>query len=444
MTEQALIFLEEKKYSELKRLLEDCRAVDIAEFLYELPLEKQLLVFRILPKELAAETFVEMDSEVCEYMIKAFSDKEIREIFEELFLDDMVDIIEEMPANVVHRILANADSDVREEVNHLLQYPKDSAGSIMTTEFVSLKEEMTVAEAFDRIRKVGSEMETINTCYVTDSTRHLLGILSVRSLLLAEKDAVIRDIMETSIVSANTSDDKEEVAVMFEKYGFLTVPVTDHENRLVGIVTVDDALVVIKEADTEDIEVMAAITPTDKPYMKTGVFETWKKRVPWLLLLMISATFTGKIISFFEESLAAQVVLTAFIPMLMDTGGNAGGQTSVTIIRGLSLGEIEIRDIFKIVWKELRVAFLCGMTLAVVNFAKLLLIDRLSLAVSAVVCLTLLATVLIAKVVGCLLPIAAKKVGADPAVMASPFITTIVDALSLIVYFNLASYFLGI
>ncbi len=444
MTEQALIFLEEKKYSELRTLLKEFQAVDIAEFLYELPLEKQLLVFRILPKELAAETFVEMDSESCEYMIKAFSDKETREIFEELFLDDMVDIIEEMPANVVHKILSNSDSDVREKVNHLLQYSKDSAGSIMTTEFVSLKEEMTVADAFDRIRKVGSEMETINTCYVTDNTRHLLGIISVRTLLMSEKTAIIRDIMETSIVSANTSDDKEEVAVMFEKYGFLTVPVTDTENRLVGIVTVDDALVVIKEADTEDIEVMAAITPTDKPYMKTGVFETWKKRIPWLLLLMISATFTGKIISFFEESLAAQVVLTAFIPMLMDTGGNAGGQTSVTIIRGLSLGEIEIKDIFKIVWKEFRVAFLCGMTLAVVNFAKLLVVDRLSLAVSAVVCLTLLATVLIAKVVGCMLPIAAKKVGADPAVMASPFITTIVDALSLIVYFNLASVLLGI
>ncbi len=444
MTEQALIFLDEKKYSDLRRILEEYQAVDIAEFLYELPLEKQLLVFRILPKELAAETFVEMDSEVCEYMIKAFSDKETREIFEELFIDDMVDIIEEMPANVVHKILANADSEVRDEVNQLLQYSKDSAGSIMTTEFVSLKEEMSVADAFDRIRKVGSEMETINTCYVTDNTRHLLGIVSVRSLLLSEKDSLIRDVMETSIVSAKTSDDKEEVAVMFEKYGFLTVPVTDNENRLVGIVTVDDALVVIKEADTEDIEVMAAITPTDKPYMKTGVFETWKKRIPWLLLLMISATFTGKIISFFEESLAAQVVLTAFIPMLMDTGGNAGGQTSVTIIRGLSLGEIEVRDILRILWKEFRVAFLCGITLAVVNFAKLLVVDGLTVTVSAVVCLTLLATVLIAKTVGCLLPIAAKKVGADPAVMASPFITTIVDALSLLVYFNLASMLLGI
>lgn len=444
MTEQALILLEEKKYSELRRLLEGFQAVDIAEFLYELPSEKQLLVFRILPKELAAETFVEMDSEACEYMIKAFSDKETREIFEELFIDDMVDIIEEMPANVVHKILSNADSEVREEVNHLLQYPQDSAGSIMTTEFVSLKEEMTVSESFDRIRKVGHDMETINTCYVTDNTRHLLGVVSVRTLLLSDKDALIKDIMETSVVSAKTSDDKEVVAVMFEKYGFLTVPVTDNENRLVGIVTVDDALVVIKEADTEDIEVMAAITPTDKPYMKTGVFETWKKRIPWLLLLMISATFTGKIISFFEESLAAQVVLTAFIPMLMDTGGNAGGQTSVTIIRGLSLGEIEVGDILRILWKEFRVAFLCGITLAVVNFAKLLVVDGLTVTVSAVVCLTLLATVLIAKTVGCLLPIAAKKVGADPAVMASPFITTIVDALSLLVYFNLASLLLGI
>lgn len=445
MTEQALIFLEEKKFNELRAVLETLQAVDIAEFLYELPLEKQILVFRILPKELAAETFVEMDSESCEYMIKAFSDKELREILSELFLDDMVDIIEEMPANVVHRILSNSDSEVREEINQLLQYPKDSAGSIMTTEFVSLKENMTVNEAFDRIRKVGQDKETIYTCYVTDEKRKLLGLVSVRTLLLSPTDVLIKDLMEDqAIVSAKTSDDKEEVAVLFEKYGFLSIPVTDNENRLVGIVTVDDAIIVIKEEDTEDIEVMAAITPTDKPYMKTGVFETWKKRIPWLLLLMISATFTGKIISYFEASLAAQVILTAFIPMLMDTGGNAGGQTSVTIIRGLSLGEIEIKDLFGIVWKEFRVALLCGLTLSVVNFAKLLFVDRVSLMVAAVVCLTLLATVLIAKVVGCMLPVLAKKVGCDPAVMASPFITTIVDALSLLVYFNMASMLLGI
>ncbi len=445
MTEQALLFLEEKKFNELRAVLETFQAVDIAEFLYELPLEKQILVFRILPKELAAETFVEMDSESCEYMIKAFSDKELREILSELFLDDMVDIIEEMPANVVHRILSNSDSEVREEINQLLQYPKDSAGSIMTTEFVSLKENMTVNEAFDRIRKVGQDKETIYTCYVTDEKRKLCGLVSVRTLLLSPTDVLIKDLMEEqAIVSAKTSDDKEEVAVLFEKYGFLSIPVTDNENRLVGIVTVDDAILVIKEEDTEDIEVMAAITPTDKPYMKTGVFETWKKRIPWLLLLMISATFTGKIISYFEASLAAQVILTAFIPMLMDTGGNAGGQTSVTIIRGLSLGEIEIKDLFGIVWKEFRVALLCGLTLSVVNFAKLLFVDRVSLTVAAVVCLTLLATVLIAKVVGCMLPVLAKKVGCDPAVMASPFITTIVDALSLLVYFNMASLLLGI
>jgi len=444
MTEQALIFLEERKFNELRSLLETWQAVDIAEFLYELPMEKQIVVFRILPKELAAETFVEMDSDSCEYIIKAFSDKELREILDELFLDDMVDIIEEMPANVVHRILSNSDSDVRAEINQLLQYPKDSAGSIMTTEFVSLKETMTVNEAFERIRKVGQDKETIYTCYVTDNTRKLCGLVSVKTLLLSETDVLIKDLMEQSIVSAKTTDDKEEVAVLFEKYGFLSIPVTDNENRLVGIVTVDDAILVIKEEDTEDIEVMAAITPTDKPYMKTGVFETWKKRIPWLLLLMISATFTGKIISFFEESLAAQVILTAFIPMLMDTGGNAGGQTSVTIIRGLSLGEIEIKDLFSIVWKEFRVATLCGLTLSVVNFAKLLWIDQVGLLVAAVVCGTLFATVLIAKIVGCMLPVLAKKVGCDPAVMASPFITTIVDALSLLVYFNMASFLLGI
>ena len=444
MTEQALIFLEEKRFNELKAVLETLQPIDIAEFLYELPLEKQVLVFRILPKELAAETFVEMDSDSCEYIIKAFSDKELREILDELFLDDMVDIIEEMPANVVHRILSNSDSNVRAEINQLLQYPKDSAGSIMTTEFVSLKENMTVNEAFERIRKVGQDKETIYTCYVTDSTRKLCGLVSVKTLLLSETNVLIKDLMEQYMVSAKTTDDKEEVAVLFEKYGFLSIPVTDHEDRLVGIVTVDDAILVIKEEDTEDIEVMAAITPSDKPYMKTSVFETWKKRIPWLLLLMISATFTGKIISFFEESLASQVILTAFIPMLMDTGGNAGGQTSVTIIRGLSLGEIEIKDLFSIVWKEFRVAFLCSLTLSVVNFAKLLWIDQVGLLVAAVVCITLFATVLIAKIVGCSLPVLAKKVGCDPAVMASPFITTIVDALSLLVYFNIASLLLGI
>ena len=444
MTEQALIFLEEKRFNELKAVLETLQPIDIAEFLYELPLEKQVLVFRILPKELAAETFVEMDSDSCEYIIKAFSDKELREILDELFLDDMVDIIEEMPANVVHRILSNSDSNVRAEINQLLQYPKDSAGSIMTTEFVSLKENMTVNEAFERIRKVGQDKETIYTCYVTDSTRKLCGLVSVKTLLLSETNVLIKDLMEQYMVSAKTTDDKEEVAVLFEKYGFLSIPVTDHEDRLVGIVTVDDAILVIKEEDTEDIEVMAAITPSDKPYMKTSVFETWKKRIPWLLLLMISATFTGKIISFFEESLASQVILTAFIPMLMDTGGNAGGQTSVTIIRGLSLGEIEIKDLFSIVWKEFRVAFLCGLTLSIVNFAKLLWIDQVGLLVAAVVCITLFATVLIAKIVGCSLPVLAKKVGCDPAVMASPFITTIVDALSLLVYFNIASLLLGI
>ncbi len=444
MTEQALIFLEEKRFNELKAVLETLQPIDIAEFLYELPLEKQVLVFRILPKELAAETFVEMDSDSCEYIIKAFSDKELREILDELFLDDMVDIIEEMPANVVHRILSNSDSNVRAEINQLLQYPKDSAGSIMTTEFVSLKENMTVNEAFERIRKVGQDKETIYTCYVTDSTRKLCGLVSVKTLLLSETNVLIKDLMEQYMVSAKTTDDKEEVAVLFEKYGFLSIPVTDHEDRLVGIITVDDAILVIKEEDTEDIEVMAAITPSDKPYMKTSVFETWKKRIPWLLLLMISATFTGKIISFFEESLASQVILTAFIPMLMDTGGNAGGQTSVTIIRGLSLGEIEIKDLFSIVWKEFRVAFLCGLTLSVVNFAKLLWIDQVGLLVAAVVCITLFATVLIAKIVGCSLPVLAKKVGCDPAVMASPFITTIVDALSLLVYFNIASLLLGI
>lgn len=439
MTEKALIFLEEKKYAELKKLLVEMNPADISEMLSDLPPEKLLLVFRLLPKELAAEIFVEMDSEEQEYLIKAFSDKELKDVIGELFVDDMVDIIEEMPANAVHRILSSTDPETRNSINEILQYPKDSAGSIMTTEFVDLKGTATVADAFERIRHTGTDKETIYTCYVTDGQRKLEGIVSVKTLLLANQQSMICDIMDTSFISVSTLDDKEDVAKIFDKYGLLALPVVDKERRLVGIVTVDDAITVIKEESTEDIEKMAAIVPTDKTYLKTGMLETWKNRIPWLLILMVSATFTGKIISSFESALAAQVALTAYIPMLMDTGGNAGGQASTTIIRGLALNELCMGDILKIIWKEFRVALLCGITLSAVNFIKMLLIDRVGISIAAVVCLTLVLTVLLAKIVGCSLPILAKRLGFDPAVMASPVLTTIVDALSLLVYFNIAT-----
>lgn len=444
MTEKVLIFLNEKRFTELKNLLRTMHPADIAEVLRELPPDCGIAVFRLLPKEIAAEVFVETDRESREYMLNAFSDAEIRGIVDELFSDDVVDIIEEMPANVVCRLLEQSSGDMRADVNLLLKYPKDSVGSVMSTEFTSLKGEMTVEEAFEHIRKVGNDKKTVYTCYVTDGKKKLVGVVSARDLLLSEKHLRIDALMNPNVIAAKTSDDRETVAAMFEKYGFLALPVTDSEDLLVGIVTVDDAILVIKDEDTEDMEVMAAVTPSDKPYMETGIFETWKKRIPWLLLLMISATFTGKIISFFEDALAAKVVLTAFIPMLMDTGGNAGGQTSVTIIRGLSLGEIEIRNIFGIIRKEFCVSCLCGITLSVVNFAKLMLVDGVGFGVSAVVCLTLFATVVIAKIIGGVLPVVAKKAGADPAVMASPFITTVVDALSLILYFNIASAILGV
>ena len=433
-----LELLEQREFPKLGALLKEMNPADVAELFEELPREKMALVFRLLPKELAADSFAYMEPDEQTVLVQAFSDKELHDVVNELYVDDAVDMIEEMPASLVKRILRHTDDETRRLINQILNYPKDSAGSIMTMEYVDLKRNMTGEQAFDRIRAIGVEKETVYTCYVTDSRRKLKGIVTVKDLLLAPKTEAIRDIMETNIIYVSTQTDKEEVAGLFGKYDFLAVPVVDNEERLVGIVTVDDAIDVIQEEATEDIEMMAAITPTDRPYMKTGVFATWKKRIPWLLLLMISATFTGSIITSFEDALAASVVLTGFIPMLMDTGGNAGGQASVSIIRGLSLGEIEFRDVGRIIWKEGRVALLCGLTLAAANFVKLLLLDRVSMAVAAVVCSTLVLTVLVAKVVGCTLPILAKRIGFDPAVMASPFITTIVDALSLLIYFQIA------
>ena len=451
MKEPAVLFretlvslLEEKKYPTLRDVLVTLNPADIAALFEELPADRLPLLFRLLPKELAAETFVEMEPDEQELLIRGFSDNELKEVIDELYLDDAVDIVEEMPANVVKRILRSADPDTRKMINEILKYPEDSAGSIMTIEYVRLRRQFTVEQAIKHIRRTGIDKETIYTCYVTDDNRRLLGFVSVKTLLLSDEEASIEDVMETNVIYVYTTEDRETVANLFHKYNFIALPVVDGEQRLVGIVTVDVALDVMQEEYTEDIEKMAAITPSGKPYLKTSVFALWKARIPWLLLLMISATFTGMIITAFEQALAAQVTLAAFIPMLMDTGGNCGSQSSATVIRGLSLDEIEFSDLLRVQWKEIRVAVLCGVTLAAASFAKLLLFDKVTLAVALVVCVTLAATVLCAKVVGCTLPILSMKVGFDPAVMSSPFITTIVDAISLMLYFSVATAVLGL
>ncbi|MBQ3545111.1 MAG: magnesium transporter [Lachnospiraceae bacterium] len=436
--------LEEKKYQELKDIILTMNAADISSVFEEMPENKIPLLFRLLPKVLAAEVFVEMEADAQELLIRGFSDNELREVLDELYLDDTVDIVEEMPANVVKRILQNSDNETRNMINEILKYPDDSAGSIMTIEYVSLRINMTVEEAIKRIRRTGVDKETIYTCYVTDESRFLHGAISIKTLLLADEDDAIKDLMDTNYISVHTLEDKEDVANKFNKYDLLAIPVVDDENRLVGIVTFDDAIDVMQDEATEDIKKMAAIIPSDKSYFKTNVFETWKARIPWLLLLMVSATFTGWIITSFESALGALPILTAYIPMLMDTGGNSGGQSSVTIIRALSLEEVEYRDTFRVIWKEIRVAVLCGLTLGICNFAKLMIFDGLKLEVALVVCATLVITVFIAKFIGCTLPILAKRIGFDPAVMASPFITTIVDAISLLVYFRIATMVLGI
>jgi len=436
--------LEEKKYASLRDILTTINPADIALIFAEIQEEKLPLLFRLLPKELAAEAFVEMDEDMQEHLIRGFSDAELKAVVDELYVDDAVDIVEEMPANVVKRVLKQADPELRKMINEILKYPEDSAGSIMTTEYLSLRPQMTVEEAIKRIRRTCVDKETIYTCYVTDQNRTLIGMLSLKDLLVADDDDIVENIMETNVICVETHTDQEEVAQSLSKYNFMALPVVDKETRLVGIVTFDDAIDVIEEETTEDIEMMAAITPTDKPYLKTSVFEIWKKRIPWLLLLMISATFTTLIISSFESALAAQLVLTSFIPMIMGTGGNSGSQSSVTIIRGLSLDEIEFRDILKVIWKETRVAILCGLTLAVANFFKLILFEGVEVAISLTISLTLLITVLVAKIIGSSLPMLAKKIGFDPAVMASPLITTMVDALSLLVYFTTATALLNL
>ena len=448
--ELAYELIEKKDFQQLKELLGSMEPADIAIMLEEVPIDKVPLIFRILPKELAADTFVEMDTDQQEVLIRAFSDEELEQVMSEVFVDDTVDIIEEMPANVVRRILKSVSPERRAKINDIMHYPEDSAGSIMSTEFVDIPENNTVADAFDKIRKTGLNKETIYTCYVIDGNRKLLGLVTVMTLLTSPQTAVISDIMDEDVIFTTTDADKEDVSKLIEKYDLLAVPVVDLEHRLVGIVTVDDAIDVIQEEAEEDFAKMNAITPMEKPYLKTSVFNIWKSRIPWLLLMMVSATFTGMIISSFEDALAAQVVLTAFIPMLMDTGGNSGSQASVTVIRGISLGEIEFRDILRVIWKEIRVSILCGISLAVATFAKIMLINNLllhenvSIPIALVVCITMAMTIIIAKFIGCTLPLLAKKIGFDPAVMASPFITTIVDAVSLLIYFSIAKMLLHI
>ena len=444
--------LEDKKYATLRDILVTMNPSDIAALFLDLE-EKQIpLMFRLLPKEQAAETFVEMEPDAQELLIRGFSDNELKEVLDELYVDDAADIVEEMPANVVKRILKNVDPEMRSSINQILRYPENSAGSIMTTEYVSLRPSMTVEEAILRIRRQGVDKETIYTCYVTAKDRTLTGLVTVKDLLLAEDDeSPISEIMLTNLISVTTRTDQEEVARMFSKYNFLALPVVDGENRMVGIVTFDDAMDVMEEEATEDIEIMSGMLPSEKPYLKSTVLELFKNRIPWLMLLMVSATFTGLIITSFEDALASTVVLTAFIPMLMGTGGNSGSQSSVTVIRALSLGELKFRDIGVVLWKELGTALLCGISLAAVCFAKIWFIDRMLMGnyaitwqVDMVVCLALAVTVVIAKIVGGLLPLGAKALKLDPAVMASPFITTIVDAVSLLVYFLFAQSVLGI
>ena len=451
--EKLTYFFLNRKFTDLRMAVLEMQPIDIAEFMENnLDEKEQIVFFRLLPKEFASDVFVELDADTKEALVKAFTDKELKAVIDDMFLDDTVDIIEEMPANVVKRILKNSDPENRKQINELLEYPDDSAGSIMTTEFISLPSDITVEQAFDRIRKIGINSESIYTCYVTTNKKKLIGVITVKDLLLADKKEIVENIMDTSVVSCETLEDKEEVARKFSDYDFLALPVVDKEGCLVGIVTIDDAVDVIEEEATEDIQKMAAILPTEQEYLKQSVGKIWASRIPWLLLLMVSATFTGLILNTYEASLSViSTALIACVPMLMDTGGNAGGQASVTVIRSLALGDIEFKDILKVLWKEIRAALLLGATLAIACFLKLILIDNLlfgfkdyEVKLCLVVSFALFITVIMAKIVGCLLPLFAKKVKLDPAVVASPFITTIVDALALLLYFNVSKLLLGI
>ena len=446
LKEELIEMLESRSMKQLKETLEELNEVDVADFISELPQRKIAMVFRLLSKTKAAEVFANLELEDQTHIIDCITDKELGDIIEELYLDDAVDLLEELPANVVKRIMHTATSETRNLINQFLQYPENSAGSIMTAEYVDLKKYMNVREAFARIRRIGEDKETIYTCFVVSSDRKLEGVVTVKDMLLAEEDAIIGDIMDSNVIHARTTDDREDVADICSDYDLLVVPIVDLEGRLVGIVTIDDVIDVLQEEITEDFDKMAGITPSDKPYSRAGVVDIWKSRIPWLMFLMISATFTSMIINRFEGALAACVALTGFIPMLMGTGGNSGSQSSTAVIRSLSLGDTEPSDVLSVIWKEIRVAALCGLTLGAVNFIKMFAVDRyvlgnseVTISVAVTVCLTLFFVVIFAKVVGSTLPLAAEKIGIDPAVMASPLISTITDAVSLLVFFIIAT-----
>ena len=432
-----------KKYQSLRDVMETLPAPDLAAVFEDLPAEKLPVLFRLCPKDLAADVFAELTPATQQQLIDGLTDTELKAVVDELFVDDATDLVEEMPANVVKRILAQADPATRRMINELLKYPEDSAGGVMTTELMALRPDMTVAQAMDAIRENGFDKETINNCYVTDSSRRLVGVVSLRALVLAKNtEEPIEDLMDSNVVSVSTTTDQEDVSKLFEKYGFLAIPVVDAENRLVGIVTIDDAISILQDEASEDIAKMNAIGPSDKPYFKQSMWDLYKSRAPWLLFLMISATFSSLVIRGYEDALAAVTVLTAYIPMLTDAGGNAGSQSTSTIIRGMAVGDIQPHDLPRILWRESRVALLCGGTLAVCNFAKMLLFDRIAAPVALVVCLTLICTILLSQLIGGILPVAAEKLHVDPAVMASPLITTIVDTTTLLVYFNIAKVLL--
>ncbi len=436
--------LKAKKFAALRGMAQDMNESDLASIMEEMEDEDMLKMFRLFPKELAADVFAQLEDDSQQYIITSLSDREAGVVIDNLYADDAADLLEEMPASVVKRLLTHASPETRKDVNHLLQYPEDSAGSIMTVEFVDLKQTMTVGDAIARVRQLGTDSETVNVCYVLNEKRFLLGTVALRYLIICDDDELIGDIMHEDVVSCCTSDDQEHVAQIFKKYDFTALPVVDKENRMVGIITVDDIMDIMDQETTEDIDKMNAIIPNDKPYLRTSVFETWKKRIPWLLLLMISATFTGKIITGFESSLSKMVVLTAYIPMLMDTGGNAGSQASVEVVRGLSLEEIHFKDFPKIVWKELRVGIVCGLTLATAVFLKCIFFDQIAVNVALVVSLTVVCAVFFAKFIASCLVMIVSKIGLDPAVVASPMLTTIIDALSLLIYFTIANAFLPI
>ena len=434
-----------KKYQSLRDVMETLPAPDLAAVFEDLPAEKLPVLFRLCPKDLAADVFAELTPATQQQLIDGLTDTELKAVVDELFVDDATDLVEEMPANVVKRILAQADPATRRMINELLKYPEDSAGGVMTTELMELRPDMTVAQAMEAIRQNGFDKETINNCYVTDDSRRLIGVVSLRALVLAKNtEEPIKDLMDSNVVSVSTTTDQEDVSNLFEKYGFLAIPVVDAENRLVGIVTIDDAISILQDEASEDIAKMNAMGPSDKPYFKQSMWELYKNRAPWLLFLMISSTFSSMVIRGYEDALAAVTVLTAYIPMLTDAGGNAGSQSTSTIIRGMAVGDIEPHDLPKILWREFRIAILCGGTLALCNFAKLIFLDGIAPPVAAVVCLTLICTVILSQLIGGLLPVIAEKLNFDPAVMASPLITTIVDTTTLLVYFNIARVLLKI